>query len=138
MAKLHELKIADNTLVFLTSDNGQDSLAFSHMRFNHFRTTTLRGLKSGNHEGSTRIPFLSWWPLGTHKSLYGTNFDLPVTHVDYFATFADILNYPLPKGDKCVYGFDEKTAPEGADASSLGRKVKGRVGKTHKLKFHCL
>ena len=60
--------------------------------------------------GGHRVPFLSWWPLGTHKALQGTNFDLPVSQIDFFATFADILNYPLPSKEKCVYSYDSNTA----------------------------
>ena len=43
------------------------------------------------YEGGHRVPLLAWWPLGTSPVLYGTNFDLPVSQVDFFATFADIL-----------------------------------------------
>ena len=63
-----------------------------------------------------------WWPLGTHPALRGTNFDLPVSQLDFFSTFADIMEYPLPKGDKCVYGYDSKTAKfHNKDARILGR-----------------
>ena len=49
MAKLEELKVADNTLVIFTSDNGPDESGF-HM-FNtmgHIRTTMLRGKKASS------------------------------------------------------------------------------------------
>ena len=75
----------------------------------------MRGKKASIYEGGHRVPFLSWWPLGTHKALHGTNFDLPVGQVDLFATFADVLNYPLPKGDKCTYAYKSETD------SSIGR-----------------
>ena len=62
------------------------------------------------YEGGHRVPFLSWWPLGTHKALYGSNFDLPVGNTDLFATFAEILKYPLPTGDQCKYSYNSENA----------------------------
>ena len=71
------------------------------------------------------MPFLSWWPKGTHRSNWGTNYDLPVGHIDLFATYADILGYPLPAGDKCIYAFDSNTAAiNGQDENTIGRPMK--------------
>ena len=68
------------------------------------------------------MPFLTWWPLGTHNALYGSNFDLPVGQTDLFATFAEVLKYPLPSGDQCRYSFNSKNAHvHGNDARILGR-----------------
>ena len=80
-------------------------------KMGHMRMVTMRGKKASVYEGGHRVPFLSWWPLGTHKALHGTNFDLPVGQIDFFATFADILDYPLPGADKCIYSFNSDTAP---------------------------
>jgi len=77
--------------------------------------------------------------LGIHQSLHGTNFDLPVGQVDLFATFADVLNYPLPRGDKCVYAHKSDTD------SSIGRPAlkkwwvggrKNRREMTEKIQEH--
>ena len=74
------------------------------------------------YEGGHRVPLLMWWPHGIHQSLHGTNFDLPISHADFFATFAEILDYPLPKGDSCVYSFNSRTAAaHGQDAAKIGR-----------------
>ena len=125
MKSLHDNNIDENTLVFFTSDNGPDQGAFNLFnKMGHMRMATMRGKKASVYEGGHRVPFLSWWPLGTHKALYGTNFDLPVGQVDFFATFADILNYPLPGGEHCKYAFDSSNAPEDEDASTLGRIAK--------------
>ena len=68
---------------------------------------------------------LAWWPLGTHPALYGTNYDLPVSQVDFFGTFADILGYPLPTGSDCVYAYNSRTAHvQGHDAAKIGRPAK--------------
>ena len=56
--------------------------------------------------------------------LHGTNYDLPVSQTDFFATFADIMDYPLPGGDQCIYGFDSSTAHvHNRNPAALGRKV---------------
>ena len=63
-----------------------------------------------------------WWPNGIHRALHGTNFDLPVTQADFFATFADILDYPLPDGDACVYSYNsDNAAVHDQIASRIGR-----------------
>jgi len=118
--------VADNTLIFFTSDNGPDQGAFNMAnRYGHMRMATMRGKKASVYEGGHRVPFLSWWPLGTHRSNWGTNYDLPVGQVDLFGTFADIMNYPLPGGEKCIYAFNSENGPEtGHDPASIGRPKK--------------
>ena len=56
------------------------------------------------------MPLLIWWPKGIHPALHGTNFDLPVGQTDFFATFADVLGYPLPPAENCVYAFNSENA----------------------------
>ena len=125
MKTLEQNQIADNTLVLFTSDNGPDGAGFAMLnKMGHLRLSTLRGSKASVYEGGHRVPFLSWWPLGIHKALHGTNYDLPVSQTDFFATFADILDYPLPNGDQCIYGYDSTTAAvHNRNAKQLGRKV---------------
>ena len=47
MKLLHDLKIAENTLVLFTADNGPDSTSFKMFNkvFGHLRTSMLRGQK---------------------------------------------------------------------------------------------
>ena len=53
MRELHRLQVADNTLVFFTSDNGPDQGAFNLFnRFGHLRMTTMRGKKASVYEGT--------------------------------------------------------------------------------------
>lgn len=54
---LEDLGIADNTLVFLTSDNGP-----AEDRFPEAGTTPFRGSKGMTSEGGVRVPGLFWWP----------------------------------------------------------------------------
>ena len=44
-----------------------------------------------------------------------------LSQVDFFATFADILNYPLPGGDYCTYAYDSDSPNLQKSAKKLGR-----------------
>lgn len=54
---LEELKIADNTLVFFTSDNGPAENVFPESG-----STPFRGAKGTTLEGGVRVPGIFWWP----------------------------------------------------------------------------
>ena len=93
----------------------------------------MRGKKASVYEGGHRVPFLSWWPKGTHQSLWGTNFDLPVSQIDFFATFAEILNYPLPNGDQVIQSiyFNKKIK---IDFSAFMLKIAKRTRRSGALR----
>jgi arylsulfatase len=81
---LGELKLAENTLVLFTSDNGatHDVGGVDTAFFNS--TGGLRGRKGSVYEGGLRVPLLAWWP-GTIKA--GTVSE----HVAYFPDFLPTL-----------------------------------------------
>lgn len=84
MAKLDELKLADNTVVIFMSDNG-GLLDYSDGR----RITSnapLRGGKGMLYEGGIREPLFIRWP---GKIQPGTC-DVPVCSVDFFPTMLEI------------------------------------------------
>ncbi|MFM7028231.1 MAG: arylsulfatase [Chakrabartia sp.] len=54
---LEELKIADNTLVFFTSDNGPEEDSYPETG-----VTPFRGAKGTTLEGGVRVPGIFWWP----------------------------------------------------------------------------
>jgi arylsulfatase A-like enzyme len=56
-ALLEELKVADNTLVFFTSDNGPEEDSYPETG-----VTPFRGAKGTTLEGGVRVPGIFWWP----------------------------------------------------------------------------
>ena len=87
MRTLDELKLRDNTLIILTSDNGgmlnqggQDAWAAGH-RLNG----NLLGFKFDSWEGGHRVPFIARWP---GKIEAGSVSNQLICHIDMLATFA--------------------------------------------------
>ncbi len=59
--KLRELGLAENTLVFFSSDNGpHNEGGHSVTRFDS--SGGFQGYKRSLHEGGIRVPFIAWWP----------------------------------------------------------------------------
>ena len=93
---LDRLKLADNTIVIFTSDNGavvddgykDDAVA---KLGSHTPSGPFRGGKYSHFEGGTRVPFILRWP-GRVKP--GTS-DALVCQVDFLASFAALLKQPL-------------------------------------------
>lgn len=54
---LEELKIAENTIVFFTSDNGPEEDSYPDSG-----ATPFRGAKGTTLEGGVRVPGIFWWP----------------------------------------------------------------------------
>ncbi|WDE96890.1 sulfatase-like hydrolase/transferase [Lentisphaera profundi] len=96
MAKLHKLKIEDNTIVFFLSDNGGPTTK------NHSDNGPLKGSKSDIWEGGYRVPFAMQY-TGVVKG--GQVYDHPVSSLDIFATIADISQSPIHK-DKPLDGVN--------------------------------
>ncbi|MBM3862158.1 MAG: arylsulfatase, partial [Verrucomicrobia bacterium] len=97
---LDELKLADNTLVILTSDNGgmlnqggQDAWKAGH-RLNG----NLLGFKFDSWEGGHRVPFIARWPGRIEAS---SSSDQLICHVDMLATFA-ALTGAAPAGPDSI------------------------------------
>ena len=86
LAKLRELGIEENTIVFFLSDNGGPTAA------NASRNTPLRGVKGEVWEGGFRVPFAMKWPAALAA---GATFDAPVSSLDIFATITALADAPL-------------------------------------------
>jgi arylsulfatase A-like enzyme len=98
LAALDRLKLADNTLVILSSDNGgvmDDGYADGAIEDanGHLCNGSLRGYKGSLWEGGTREPFIARWP-GRIKA--GGTSDEQICLVDMQATFAAVAGQPLP------------------------------------------
>ncbi len=78
LKKLDDLKIADNTIVIWTTDNGAEVMSWPDGG-----TTIFRGEKNTNWEGGYRVPLAVRWP-GVIKP--GTVINEIVSHEDWLPT----------------------------------------------------
>ncbi len=102
---LDRLKLSDNTLVIVTSDNGgvldtngpTDNVNSGDEKTNngHLHNGVLRGNKGSAYEGGTRVPFIARWPghiqPGTSNAL--------VAHIDMLSTLATLTGQKLADAD---------------------------------------
>jgi arylsulfatase A-like enzyme len=112
MTLLDELKIADNTVVIFSSDNGgvggygrpdgviRDAIKGAEKKKDGKKkaggitdNTPLRSGKGSLYEGGTRVPFIVRWPRIVKS---GTTCDTPSIHVDLFPTLLEITSTPKP------------------------------------------
>ena len=90
LAKLEDLKLADDTLVIFTNDNGGQTQ-------NTANNAPLRGRKGQLWEGGTRVPMVMRWP-GVIKPKSVS--DEPVISLDFLTTFlAASKTKPIAKLD---------------------------------------
>lgn len=91
---LDELKIADNTLVIFTSDNGPTYNRLGGSDSDFFESSgPLRGRKGSLYEGGIRVPFVARWPA---KIPPGTTSDHLSAFWDFLPTVCDILDRKVP------------------------------------------
>ena len=96
---LDRLKIADNTLIILTSDNGpvvDDGYADQSVELlgEHRPWGDLRGGKYSNFEAGTRVPLIVSWP---RKVKSGVSEAL-VSQIDLFASMATLIQADIAEG----------------------------------------
>jgi len=94
IAALDKLKLAENTLVIVTSDNGADWPAGDIQKWGHRANYIYRGQKSDAHEAGHRVPFIARWP---GKIKPGTTSDQLACLTDMLATTAAIVGEKLPE-----------------------------------------
>lgn len=85
-------KMADDTLVLFSSDNGPVWYDEDVKRLSHDSSGGLRGMKSDAWEAGHRMPFIVRWPARVES---GTESDQLVSFVDVFATIADVCDVSL-------------------------------------------
>lgn len=102
MKTLDKLDLADDTLVFFTSDNGPETLnRYGKGSSRSWGTPgVLRGMKLHIYEGGIRVPGIVRWP-GHIKA--GQENDVPVSSVDLLPTFCELANVPVP-GNRALDG----------------------------------
>ncbi len=99
---LDQHKLAQDTLLIFTSDNGGvfmttgDRTEAVAYRAGLHVNGDWRGGKHGIYQGGFRVPFLLRWP---GKSPAGTTCDETINLVDMLATVAAVVNKPLPAAE---------------------------------------
>lgn len=100
LKKLHELKIDDNTLIILTSDNGpvvddgyQDRA--EELLNGHSPAGPFRGNKYSAFEGGTAVPFVVSWP---RKIKGGVVSKALVSQIDLLSSLGSLVHARFPKG----------------------------------------
>jgi arylsulfatase A-like enzyme len=119
MKTLDRLKLAENTIVILTSDNGPvvDDGYKDQAREKldgHRPAGPLRGGKYSAFEGGTRVPFILRWPGQVQPGTSGAL----VCQIDFLASFAKLTGQKLAAND----------APDSLDLldAFLGKSKVGR------------
>lgn len=88
-AKLRELKIADNTMLWFCSDNGPEGKAGKAPG----SAGHLRGRKRSLYEGGVRVSGIVEWPAQIEA---GRKTDFPAVTSDYLPTVLDVLDIEYP------------------------------------------
>lgn len=120
---LDRLKLADNTLVLLTSDNGpvlddgyNDEAATRIGK--HRPAGPLRGGKYSAYEGGTRVPWIVRWPARVRAESPPRVSHALICQVDLFASLAKLVGQTI----------DDRDAPDSFDllAALCGESPAGR------------
>lgn len=94
LAALREHKIAENTLVVFTSDNGPHDES-NHQLARFQPSGPLTGIKRSLTDGGIRVPTIAWWPGRTPAGVVSP-------HVGYFgdwmATAGELAGVAAPAG----------------------------------------
>jgi arylsulfatase A-like enzyme len=93
---LEKQKLAEQTLVIFTSDNGAHWLATDIEQWKHRANANWRGMKADIWEGGHRVPFIVRWPKVVTA---GSRREELVCLTDVFATVAEILGLRLAPGE---------------------------------------
>ncbi|MCM8543537.1 MAG: sulfatase [Lentisphaeraceae bacterium] len=100
MKTVDELGLRENTIVVFTSDNGGIRKVS--------KQDPYRAGKGSYYEGGVRVPFSVRWP---NKIKPGAKVDTPVTGLDFYPTYMDILGIKLE--NKILDGVSIKPLLEG-------------------------
>lgn len=87
LERLDALKLAENTVVIFTTDNGGLQVVAS--------CAPLRAGKGSPYEGGIRVPMMVRWPAGIRA---GTTCEVPIHVIDYYPTLAELAGAQVPVG----------------------------------------
>ncbi|WP_405603994.1 arylsulfatase [Polaribacter sp. Asnod1-A03] len=91
LKKLDELKIADNTIVIFTTDNGtSNGYKAGEDGEIHGYNAGMRGTKASEYDGGHRVPFMIRWPNGKLEA--GKSLSDLTAHVDILPTLASLAD----------------------------------------------
>lgn len=94
MDALDRLKLAENTIVYFSSDNGPETLLrYPAGKRSYGSPGPLRGMKLWTTEAGFRVPGIVRWP---NKTPAGSVLDTPISSLDLLPTFAHLANVSLP------------------------------------------
>jgi arylsulfatase A-like enzyme len=125
---LDELGIADNTIVFYSTDNGPHLNSWPDAAMTPFRNE-----KNSNWEGAYRVPAMVRWP---GKIKPGSVSNEIVSHMDWLPTFLAAAGDPEIK-DKLLKGHTagKKTFKVHLDGDSLLPYLTGQESKSPRVSF---
>jgi arylsulfatase A len=96
LAALDELGVAEDTLVFFTSDNGPETLKrYRGAGRSYGSPGVLRGMKLHIYEGGIRVPGILRWPAAM-KLKPGQIVNTPVSAVDLLPTLCELAGADVP------------------------------------------
>lgn len=88
VSALERSGVADETIVFFSSDNGPETLTARYrVAYDHFSAWKWRGMKRDNWEGGHRIPLIVSWPRTIEA---GAKSDRFVELADFYATALEL------------------------------------------------
>ncbi|MCA9175209.1 MAG: arylsulfatase [Planctomycetales bacterium] len=90
---LHDLKLAERTLIIFTSDNGPHSEGGHNHEF-FDANGPLRGFKRDLYDGGIRAPTIAWWPGQIQPNSVS---DEPLAGYDWLATACELTGADTPK-----------------------------------------
>lgn len=92
--KLDELRLADNTLVIFTSDNGTSGKAGlpSMEKLGHYSSWIYRAQKGSIFEGGHRMPYIARWPETIKAGTESTDL---ISTTDLLATLSELSGISL-------------------------------------------
>lgn len=114
LKSLDQAGLSDNTLLFVTSDNGPVWYEEDVRRFQHDSAGGLRGMKADAWEAGHRMPFVARWPGVVEP---GATSPHTICFTDVMATLAAITGYKLAEEDG-PDSFDFSSVLRGNQAAS--------------------